>query len=432
MVYRDDVKTNIFLPVSSKNIVFSALFDPVLLSGAHKIFGITIIQVSSRFHFDEYQQIIVEQSYDVDLTTTVTIVALDDFKSFFYQVRNRQIFPIFARCFVIYQIISDILELYPLTFRTIYKDKIWGGEKINSFLGKDFSPLPNCGETWEVSGVEGNISVVAQGRLEGKLLTELISTYKGDLVGDKVFDQFGTEFPLLIKFIDANQDLSIQVHPDDTLAKKRHNSFGKTEMWYVMQADEGSSLISGFNQPLDKEKYLEKFNAGQLTDILNREEVQDHDVFFLPAGRVHTIGKGLLIAEIQQTSDITYRIYDFDRMDASGNKRELHVEEALDAIDYHYYEDYKTGYTEKPNHRNELVNCQYFITNKLTLDTAFDASLSVDSFRIYLCLEGDTAIITDSGTLRLTKGDVTLVPASLGKVEFEPSGSVTLLETYVP
>jgi len=204
-------------------------------------------------------------------------------------------------------------KLYPLKFKTIFKDKIWGGQKIKTILNKDFGKLPNCGETWEISGVEGNISEVSEGELEGQSLTELIRIYKSDLVGFNIYKKYKDEFPLLIKFIDATEDLSIQVHPGDNLAKKRHNSFGKTEMWYVLQADEGASLIAGFNKELTKESYKEYFESGNLDEILNREIVTKDDVFFLPAGRVHTIGKGIMIAEIQQTSDITYRIYDFNR-----------------------------------------------------------------------------------------------------------------------
>jgi mannose-6-phosphate isomerase len=322
--------------------------------------------------------------------------------------------------------------LYPLTFKTIYKDKIWGGNKIRNILNKDYGDLPNCGETWEVSGVQGNVSVVAEGALLGKSITDLISEYKGSFMGSHVYEQFGDEFPLLIKFIDANKDLSIQVHPDDELAEKRHNSFGKTEMWYVIQADEGSSLISGFNQPLTKTQYLEKFEEGKLNSILNRESVVDDDVFFLPAGRVHTIGKGLMIAEIQQTSDITYRIYDFDRVDAEGNKRELHVEEALDAIDYKYYGQYKTEYQDVMNSRNQLEECSYFVTNKLLLDQAFDASLSVDSFRIYLCLDGAAEFVTTQGNMLINKGEVVLIPAEIEQVNIEPKSNAKLLETYVP
>src|SRR6476661_6428969 len=187
-------------------------------------------------------------------------------------------------------------QLYPLKFRTIFKDKIWGGEKIKTYLGKNFSPLPNCGETWEISGVKSDVSIIANGELAGQSLASVLENRKGELVGDTVYSRFGNEFPLLVKFIDANDDLSIQVHPDDELAKERHNSFGKTEMWYVIQADEGSSLIAGFNQKVNEQVYLEKLNSGALNDILNKEKVVSGDVFFLPAGRVHTIGKGLLIA----------------------------------------------------------------------------------------------------------------------------------------
>ena len=229
--------------------------------------------------------------------------------------------------------------LYPLTFETIFKDKIWGGQKINTVLGKDFSPLPNCGETWEVSDVEGNVSLVKEGALQGKSLRELVAQYKGELVGNHVYEQYGDRFPLLIKFIDANDDLSIQVHPNDELAKQRGVGHGKTEMWYIIQADEGAKLNSGFKREVEKEEYVKAVADNTIQDLLNIESVQPGDVFFLPAGRVHYIGKGLLLAEIQQTSDTTYRIYDFDRVDAtSGQKRELHTDLAVDAIDYHHYD----------------------------------------------------------------------------------------------
>ena len=329
---------------------------------------------------------------------------------------------------------SKIMKLYPLKFRTIFKDKLWGGSKIKSVLGKDYGDLPNCGETWEISGVKGNISVVENGHLRGQDLRSLIRHYQHDLVGQKVFEQFGEEFPLLIKFIDANDDLSIQVHPNDELAAKRHDSFGKTEMWYVLQADEGAKLITGFNQQLTKEQYLEAFNSGKLTEILNQEDVKTDDVFFLPAGRVHTIGKGLLIAEIQQTSDITYRIYDFDRTDAEGNKRQLHVEEALDAIDYQFYDEYKTHYTSHLNEANPLVASKYFQTNKLELTEPLERDHSqLDSFTIYICLEGE-GVVQANGVedTKVSKGDSLLIPAALKQIKWKPSGSLKLLETYVP
>ncbi|MDP5169357.1 MAG: class I mannose-6-phosphate isomerase [Bacteroidia bacterium] len=325
------------------------------------------------------------------------------------------------------------IPLYPLTFQTIFKDKIWGGQKIRTILDKDFGGLSNCGETWEISGVEGNVSVVNEGPLAGKSLRELIAEYKGKLVGDRVYEKFGDEFPLLVKFIDANDDLSIQVHPDDELAKQRHNSFGKTEMWYIMQADEGASLITGFNQQLDRAKYQQVFEAGALTSILNREAAVAGDVFFLPAGRVHTIGKGLLLAEIQQTSDITYRIYDFDRVDDAGNKRELHVEEALDAIDYDFYDEYKTQYEQATNKAVDVVESVYFHTQKLSLTEAFDRDYrGQDSFVILVVVEGAGKIVANGVTLPVKAGQALLIPAVLTDVSFVPEGSLTLLEAVVP
>ncbi|MGI4728885.1 MAG: type I phosphomannose isomerase catalytic subunit [Janthinobacterium lividum] len=323
-------------------------------------------------------------------------------------------------------------QLYPLKFKTIFKDKIWGGEKIKTVLNKDFSPLPNCGETWEVSGVKGDISVVADGELAGKALTDLLAEYKGELAGNKVFEKFGTEFPLLIKFIDANDDLSIQVHPDDELGKKRHNSFGKTEMWYVLQADPGSTLISGFNQNVDEKIYVDKLESGQIMDILNKEDVAQGDIFFLPAGRVHTIGKGLLIAEIQQTSDITYRIYDFDRVDDKGQKRELHTQEALAALDYKVYPEYKSIYQHTKNEEVKAVSCQYFTTNVLDFNqnTSRDYS-NLDSFVIHVCVEGSYDLICNNQKYAVQKGDCILIPNIINHVQMETSGNFKILESYI-
>jgi len=324
--------------------------------------------------------------------------------------------------------------LYPLKFKTIFKDKIWGGEKIDKVLGKDFSPLPNCGETWEISGVEGNISVVAEGALAGKKLTELIEEYKDTLLGKQVFENSGTEFPLLVKFIDANADLSIQVHPDDTLAKARHNSLGKTEMWYIFQADENTKLVSGFNREMDKDTYVQHLEEKRLTEIMNYEDVVDDDVFFLPAGRVHTIGKGCLLAEIQQTSDITYRIYDFDRKDAQGNTRELHTEEALDAIDYKHYSQYKTEYDKSvKNEAVQLATCPYFETNVLKCDAPIARNYDeIDSFVIYVCFDGAFAVHYGETNIEVKKGDAVLLPANIKNVTLNPSGQFKILESYVP
>lgn len=320
-----------------------------------------------------------------------------------------------------------------MKFAPIYKDKIWGGNKIQTVLNKDFGDLPNCGESWELSGVEGNISEVSNGFLAGNTLEELIEVYMGDLVGDHIFDNFGIEFPLLIKFIDANDNLSIQVHPDDELSKKRHNAFGKTEMWYVIQADRGSTLQSGFNQQVDQEEYLEKLEKNELTDILNFEEVAAGDVYFIPAGRVHAIGKGILLAEIQQTSDITYRIYDYDRRDDEGNPRELHTELALDAIDFTFFPEYKSSYKPKPNESVELAKCKYFTTNVLELNKSIEKDYNqLDSFVIYICLEGELLIETESGSETVQKGETILIPAAIESVQLNPTtASVKLLEVYI-
>jgi mannose-6-phosphate isomerase len=323
--------------------------------------------------------------------------------------------------------------LYPLKFAPIYKDKIWGGDKIKSILNKDYGNLPNCGESWELSGVDGNVSVVTNGYLAGNDLNELIEIYMGDLVGENIYEHFGNEFPLLIKFIDANDDLSIQVHPDDEMAAERHNSYGKTEMWYVIQADKGAKLQSGFNQEVDQYLYLEKLEAVQLPDILNFEEVTSGDVFFIPAGRVHAIGKGILLAEIQQTSDITYRIYDYDRRDDKGNTRELHTDLALDAIDYTVFPEYKSKYDTKVNESVELASCKYFTTNVLELNRSVEKDYNkLDSFVIYICLDGEVSIETEAGNESVKLGETILLPAAIESVTLKPlSDKAKLLEVYI-
>ncbi|MBI9056467.1 class I mannose-6-phosphate isomerase [Labilibaculum sp. DW002] len=324
------------------------------------------------------------------------------------------------------------MSLYPLKFKTILKDKIWGGDKLKTVLNKDFSPLPNAGESWEISGVEGDVSVVSNGFLAGNNLEELIEIYMGDLVGDKVYEKFGVEFPLLIKFIDANDVLSIQVHPDDEMSKERHNAYGKTEMWYVIEADKGSELIVGFNQEITKEQYLGKLKEGKLEDILNSTPVKEGSCFFIPAGRVHAIGKGILLAEIQQTSDVTYRMYDFNRTDDAGNPRELHTELAVDAIDYSFEKKYETTYKTEVNKTEELVRCQYFTTNILEFDKAIEKDYyDLDSFVIYMCLEGDLDLAYDEETISVAKGESILIPATIKNVKLSPKSKAKILEVFI-
>ena len=322
--------------------------------------------------------------------------------------------------------------LYPFTFKPILKSVIWGGADICPFKG--ITPVQEgIGESWEISHVEGNVSVVENGSLEGKSLDELIQTYGEKLMGKKVIDRFGKTFPLLIKFIDACDNLSIQVHPDDELARKRHNSFGKTEMWYVVKASADATLYSGFSEQIDAEEYVKRVENNTIMDVLQRYEVNTGDVFFLPAGRVHAIGAGCFVAEIQQTSNITYRIYDYDRRDANGNGRELHTELAKDAIDYTLYPDYRTHYTRKENEKVELVSCPYFTTNLLEYDKPVTRDCSsIDSFVIYICMGGACTIRDDKGNdMYIKQGETVLIPADTESVIISPDANVLLLETYV-
>ena len=319
--------------------------------------------------------------------------------------------------------------LYPIKFQPILKDKIWGGQKLHHILNKQ-SDLPNIGESWEISDVEGDTSVVINGHLQGQSLKELLHTYRDALVGKKNFDVFGEKFPLLIKFIDAKEDLSIQLHPNDELAAKRHNSFGKTEMWYVMQADDNANLIVGFNQKVTPELYLEHLKNKTLTQILNFDKVTSGDTYFIEVGRVHAIGAGVMLAEIQQTSDITYRVYDWDRVDDQGNERELHNDLALDAIGFDMDDDFRVAYDKTLNQSNEMVRCPYFTTNYLQLNSTIQKENTHDSFIIYICVDGEAEIQTDNFSEKIIKGESILVPASINSFQIT-SKNATLLEVYV-
>ena len=319
--------------------------------------------------------------------------------------------------------------LYPLKFKPILKDKIWGGQKLKKLLNKE-SSLPNVGESWEISDVECDISIVCNGNLEGQSLKHLLSTYQADLIGKKNYETFGNTFPLLIKFIDAKEDLSIQLHPNDELASKRHNSFGKTEMWYVMHADKDANLIVGFNQPMTPEKFLEHLNNKTLTEILNFDKVKTGDTYFIEVGRVHAIGAGVMLAEIQQTSDITYRVYDWDRVDDQGNERELHNDLAIDAFDFDMKDDFRVTYDKIVNQSSKMVTCPYFTTNYLHIETTVKKQNTFDSFIIYMCVEGEAQLKTTQGIEQIKKGETILLPAALTQFEIT-SKNATLLEVYV-
>jgi len=320
-------------------------------------------------------------------------------------------------------------KLYPLKFQPILKEKIWGGKKLKSILNKE-SDLPNIGESWEISDVEGDTSVVSNGCLEGHSLKHLLSLYKADLIGEKNYKIFGNKFPLLIKFIDAKEDLSIQLHPNDELAAKRHNSFGKTEMWYVMQADKDANLIVGFNQKINSEDYLKHLKDKTLTKILNFDSVKEGDTYFIEVGRVHAIGAGVLLAEIQQTSDITYRVYDWDRVDDEGNERDLHNDLAIDAINFDMDDNFRVTYSKDENQSNSMVKCPYFTTHYLTLNKTMKKENNYDSFIIYMCVGGEAEFTSTAFTEHIKKGETILLPASIETFEII-SDSVQLLEVYL-
>ncbi|MGS2741970.1 type I phosphomannose isomerase catalytic subunit [Sinomicrobium sp. M5D2P17] len=322
------------------------------------------------------------------------------------------------------------MKSYPIKFTPILKERLWGGTKLHDVLGKEIRS-DITGESWELSAVPGDVSTVANGPYKGKSLQELIDTHSAALLGESVVKRFGSEFPILIKFIDAKQDLSIQLHPNDELARKRHNSFGKTEMWYIMQADEGADLIVGFNKNVTKEEYAANLEKNTLTDILNYEKVKEGDTFFINTGKVHAIGAGVLLAEIQQTSDVTYRIYDFNRKDKEGNTRELHTELALDAIDYEKKNDFKVAYTKEKNVSNSMVECPYFTTNYMDVEGHLEHDIAGrDSFSIYMCVEGEAGIAIGEVTEKIQKGETVLIPAITDMVNLI-SDKAKLLEVYI-
>lgn len=323
------------------------------------------------------------------------------------------------------------MNSYPIKFNPILKERIWGGTKlINTF--KKESNKTNIGESWEISDVKGDVSIVANGAFKGKSLKELITTYKGNFVGNKVYHQFGDEFPILIKFIDAKTPLSIQVHPSNQIAKERHNSFGKNEMWYVMDVDSDGELIVGFNKEVSKKEYIDTLENGNILDILNTEKVKTGDTFYIPTGRVHAIGAGTVIAEIQQTSDITYRIYDYERVDAiTGQPRELHTDLAVDAIDYSVSKDYKTNYSLTENTSSTLVHSPYFKTDIIQLTHSIQKDYSdLDSFVIYMCVAGSFSIDCNGDTLIVNTGETVLLPATTNNLNLS-SKQATVLEVYL-
>ncbi|MBE6329687.1 MAG: class I mannose-6-phosphate isomerase [Paludibacteraceae bacterium] len=338
--------------------------------------------------------------------------------------------------------------LYPLLFEENLQERVWGaGNRLREFKGMPIVENDKIGESWEISAVEGKCSVVSNGPLKGKTLCELVDEYGDLLMGKVVTNLYGNQFPLLIKFIDAAQDLSIQVHPDDNLAKERHNSFGKTELWYVMDAVENAKLYCGFDSPISKYEYEKRVEDKSICSVLKQYQISKGDVFYIPAGRVHAICGGTLIAEVQQSSDLTYRIYDYDRAGLDGKPRDLHTELAKDAIDYQVLDNYKTDYNKKLNKPVCISSTQFFTVKLLEVDRAFHRKLyKYDSFIIYMCLEGDCEIAVRSTSgygygvkppverIFLKKGNSCLIPASVADFDVVPSNKnkeTKLLEVYI-
>lgn len=318
----------------------------------------------------------------------------------------------------------------PLKFNALLKSTLWGGDKIIPFKNLDVQQ-ENVGESWEISGVKGNETIVADGPYAGKKLNELVEELKGKLVGEDNYQRFGNEFPLLIKFIDARQDLSIQVHPTDEIAKMQGKERGKTEMWYLMDSDKDATLLCGLKKKITPEEYAQMVENDTIVDAIDRYEVKEGDCFFLPAGRIHAIGTGCFLAEIQQTSDVTYRIYDFKRKDKDGNYRQLHTKEAAECINYTVEDDYRTHYEHKKNEGVTLVECPYFTTAVYDLDEPMTLDYSeLDSFVILIGLKGEGTITDNEGnTVTISAGESILVPATTDTLRVE--GTIKMLETYV-
>ncbi|WP_378185274.1 type I phosphomannose isomerase catalytic subunit [Aquimarina sp. W85] len=321
-------------------------------------------------------------------------------------------------------------SLYILQFEPILKEKIWGGNKLRTILGKQ-SSSNTLGESWEISDVDGESSIICNGTLTGKSLSEITQNFSSNLLGKKNSERFGNKFPLLIKFIDAKEDLSVQLHPGDEIAMAKHNSLGKTEMWYVVDAEKDANIIIGFNKKVDKDLYQKHVGNKTIKDILHYEAVKKGDVFFVYSGLIHAIGAGVLIAEIQQTSDITYRVYDWDRVDKLGNSRELHQQEALASIDFDSNEKYKIDYSSRPNKNTPLVHCTHFKTELIEVtDTIIMSHKTFDSFVVYMCVEGEVAISASTNTVSLKAGQTALVPAAIKELSLNSKFS-KLLQVYI-
>lgn len=318
---------------------------------------------------------------------------------------------------------------YGIKFKPILKDKIWGGSKLKDFLGKSASA--QAGESWEISTVKGDVSEVNNGVYKGLKFVELLEVFQNEILGKYVVDKFGGNFPLLIKYIDASKNLSVQVHPGDEMAREKHNSYGKTEMWYIMQADPGSMINVGWKNRISPEEYSESLKKGTITDHLNFIKVDRGDTFFIKAGKVHAIGEGVMLAEIQQTSDVTYRVYDWDRVDENGTSRELHIESACQAMNFNLKDDYTVDYESVKNESINLVDCEFFTTNIIEVhsEVVKDYSL-LGSFVIFMNVLGTAKIDVDGKQEIIEYGESILIPAMANSVIIQ-GDKAKLLEVFI-
>jgi mannose-6-phosphate isomerase len=322
-------------------------------------------------------------------------------------------------------------ELYPIKFEPVLKEKVWGGDSLAINYGKKAGSGQKIGESWEISAVTGELSVVSNGFLAGNNIEEIIEVYMGDITGDAVYERFGNEFPLLIKILQANDDLSVQVHPSDELARERHNAYGKTEMWHILESRPGARIYTGFREKISKEQYLNALEEGTIIGILNSEEAIAGDTFFTPAGRIHAIGAGITLVEIQQTSDITYRIFDWHRNGDDGMPRELHTELALGAIDFSAAGQCKIVKEPVTDKTVNLVRSSYFVTNILQFHNNIRKDYnSIDSFVIYVCTSGSFIIHWEKGAEVVTSGETVLIPAVMTDLVLEPRPEASLLEIF--
>ena len=319
-------------------------------------------------------------------------------------------------------------ELYPIKFDPILKEKVWGGNALASRFHKKAKDNQNIGESWEISAMQGSLSIVSNGFLAGNNIEELIEVYMGDITGDSVYEKFGNEFPLLIKFIEAKEDLSIQVHPGNEMAREKHDAYGKTEMWYILESENQGKIFTGFKEEVTKENYQKALGEGTIAEMLNAEEAVPGDVFFTPAGRIHAIGKGIVLVEIQQTSDITYRVFDWNRK----GSRELHTELALEAIDFNAAGKNKVSGELTLNHTENLVTCDFFNTNIIWFNNQISKDYTlIDSFIIYICTEGEFIIRWEGNAEVVSRGETVLLPAMIKEVLLEPVIETKVLEIFV-